>query len=101
MGVEDLIPLGGDRYRPRVDTMHWRIERRGDGWELTNTQGMRHHLGQGPHSRVETTEGGLTKTAQWLLEEMSDTNGNDVSYSYRRSAPQRYLERGSSGARMF
>jgi RHS repeat-associated protein len=90
-GVEDLIPIGDGAFRPRVDTMHWRIRRQGDGWELTDVQGHRHRLGMSPSGRVEIVEGGLTKTAQWLLEEMALPSGDTIVYSYLADGPQRYL----------
>lgn len=93
VGTEDLVPVGNGRYRPRVDTLHWRIERQGNGWELTDTQGARYRLGQTAQARVETVEDGVTKVALWLLEEMEDTNGNTVHYFYREEGAQRYLER--------
>jgi hypothetical protein len=92
VGVEDLIPLGGGAYRPRVDTMNWRMLKSGAGWQLTDTRGLRHSLGATAESRVETVEGGLTKTALWLLDTMTDTNGNTVRYSYRQDGAQRYLD---------
>jgi hypothetical protein len=88
IGVEALVPLGGGLYRPRVDTMHWRIRRVGDGWELTDTSGMQHFLGRTANSRIETTESGLQKTALWR-----DRNGHSVRYTYREEGAQRYLER--------
>jgi RHS repeat-associated protein len=98
VGVEDLIPIGGGFYRPRVDTMNWRIQRVGPGWLLTDTRGLRHSLGAASESRVETTEDGLTKTAQWLLDAMTDNNGNAVGFAYRQEGAQRYLERIDWGA---
>jgi RHS repeat-associated protein len=92
VGVEDLIALGGGAYRPRIDTMNWRMVRSGGGWLLTDTRGLRHSLGATAASRVETVEGGLTKTALWLLETMTDTAGNTVRYSYRQEGVQRYLD---------
>ena len=92
VGVEDLVALGDGQYRPQVDTLHWRIERRGDGWELTDTKGTCYRLGQTAQSRVEIIEDGLTKTAIWLLESMEDTNGNIICHRYRQDGAQRYLE---------
>lgn len=93
VGVEDLVSMGSGLYRPRVDTLHWRIRRTGDGWELTDTSGLRHVLGHVLQARVELEQEGLRKTAVWLLERMEDPDGNGVDYHYRQEGPQRYLER--------
>ena len=58
VGSEDLVQIDANQYRPRVDTMHWRIRRQGDGWEITDTQGTRHRLGQAAQARIETSEAG-------------------------------------------
>jgi RHS repeat-associated protein len=92
VGVEELVSIGGGRYRPLVDTVHYRILRSGDGWEVTDPRGIRHGLGPSAASRVETVEGGLTKTAEWLLAEVTDTNGNAIRYGYLSDGAQRYLE---------
>src|SRR5216683_4184370 len=92
VGSEDLVQIDANQYRPRVDTMHWRIRRQGDGWEITDTQGTRHRLGQAAQARIETSEAGLTKPASWLLEEMTDTNGNTIRYTYQADGAQRYLQ---------
>jgi RHS repeat-associated protein len=93
VGAEDLVAVGNGHYRPRVDTSHHRILRHGPGWEVTDTHGNRHRLGHTAQARQEVVEDGLTKTACWLLEELADTNGNTVRYSYRVDGAQRYLER--------
>lgn len=90
VGVDDLVPVAGG-YRPRVDTMHARIVRAGDGWELTDTRGLRHVLGATGAARVETVDGGLTRTAEWRLERMIDTSGNAIEYRYQAAGAQRYL----------
>src|SRR5215471_14182211 len=92
VGVEELIPISATGYRPRVDTMHLRIERKGEGWEVTDSQGTLHSLGQTSQSRVEILDDGVIKTASWLLDRMVDTNGNKMTYSYKGDGPQRYLE---------
>jgi hypothetical protein len=92
-GVEDLVALGGRQYRPLVDTLHWRIRRQDDGWELTDTRGTRHLAGATAQARVETIDNGQLKQACWLLESVQDSTGNSSSFTYRAEGAQRYLER--------
>jgi RHS repeat-associated protein len=96
-GAEELVEVAPGRYRPRVDTMHYRILRQPphspDGWEITDTRGTVYDLGRTAQARVETVEGGLTKTAAWLLERMTDTNGNRAQFVYALDGLYPYLQR--------
>ena len=89
-GSETLVEIEPNRYRPKVDTMHWRIERSDNSWILISTWGARHRLGISAQSRIGRP-GSTGATAIWLLEEMEDTNGNKVVYRYRAEGAQRYL----------
>lgn len=94
LGVEDLLltDAASNLYRPRVDTLHWHIQRTASGWEMTDPDGTRYFAGRATASRVETIDNGFTKTALWLLDEMQDRSGYAVQYHYRAEDSQRYLE---------
>ena len=88
---EELIDLGGGRYRHRKEEQFRRVERSGDGWEVRDRSGRRFVLGTTPASRIEDTQGGATRTYAWLVERAIDRNGNEVRYDYVRDAGQLYL----------
>lgn len=90
-GVENLVALGGDRYRPLVDTVHWRIERQGDGWLVTDTSDRVHRLGFGPGARIADTSEGTERVGAWLLESLTDSFGNTVAFTWEPHGTQRYL----------
>ena len=62
VGAEDLLEVAPGQFRPLVDTLNWRILRQGDGWEVTDTRGLRQRLGATPAGRVETVRDGTTLT---------------------------------------
>ena len=39
LGGEILVPVGGNRYRPKTDTQSWMIERTGDSWRVRTGDG--------------------------------------------------------------
>ena len=93
VGAEELVEVAPGQYRPAVDTLQWRILRQGDGWEVTDTRGLRQRLGRTAQARIETVRDGAPVAAQWMLEDLTDTNGNSVSYTYLADGPQKYLDR--------
>lgn len=89
---EEIIPLGGGRYRHQREIHFRRIDRSGDGWEIRDKGGRCFILGTTPGSRIEETAAGATRTLAWLIEKAIDTNGNEINYHYRRDRGQLYLE---------
>jgi len=79
-GAEVLVPVGGNRYRPRDDSRFWSIERTGDSWQIRTGDGRTLHFGRSEASR-ELAPGG---TFAWWLDEELDPAGNAVTYTYRR-----------------
>ncbi len=90
-GVDDLVDVGGGAYRPRVDTMFYRILRKDAGWEVTDTAGTVYALGASAAARVGTTADGSEKVAAWLLESSTTAAGDVVSYEYVPDGAQRYV----------
>ena len=54
-GVDDLVDVGDGAYRPRVDTLFYRILQKNPGWEVTDTAGTVYTLGTTDGARIETT----------------------------------------------
>ena len=44
--AEVLVPVGGNRYRPKTDTKFWKIERDGDAWQIQTGDGKTMRFGQ-------------------------------------------------------
>jgi RHS repeat-associated protein len=84
VGVGELVPMPDGGWRPEVDTLGWRIRRHGDGWEITDRDGVRYLLGLTVDGQVRLPG---NRVASWLLESGTDTAGNTIAYAYRGAAP--------------
>ena len=85
--AEVLIPVGGNRYRPRTDNTFSFIDRFGDGWRLRTGDGRTMLFGQTPGSREFNGLG----VFGWHLDEVRDPAGNRIVYSYHRDGNRLYL----------
>ena len=56
--AEVLVPVGGNRYRPKTDSQHWFIERIADHWRIRTGDGRTLLFGQSEASRE--VNGGLS-----------------------------------------
>lgn len=90
-GVDDLIDVGNGRFRPRIDTMFYRILRQGDGWQITDTAGTVYTLGATTGGRIATTVGGSERVGAWLIETMTTAAGDTIAYTYAQDGSQRYV----------
>ena len=88
-GVDDLVDMGDGTFRPRVDTVFFRIRRQGQGWEVTDTKGTVHVLGATPDGQVTD---GASRTGAWLLESSTDAGSDPITYSYQLDGANRYLQ---------
>ncbi len=95
-GAGELLPLGGGRYRPQVDGDAWHIQADGDGFRLTDREGLYYFLGTTPAGRLSDAGGG--RVFAWHLERFEDPLGNMVTFGWRRDGDQLYLERVAYGA---
>ncbi len=89
---EELVHIGGDEYRMRVEREFTRFFRRDDHWEAVKRDGQRLIFGRNPESRLEVTKDGETLAHKWCLEELSDPNGNTIHFSYLRDEGCLYLK---------
>lgn len=87
---EELLPVGGDEYRPRIETRFSRLYRRGapasDYWEVAERDGTRCIFGAEPDHRLHDDHG---RIASWWLSRRTDANGNTIDYRYRRDRSTR------------
>ncbi len=83
----ELVPLGQDLYRLKIEGLFLRVQRAGEGWEVWERDGTHHYLGTTTASRLETPNG----TFAWWPERSIDTNGNEIRYHYSHHAGQIYL----------
>src|SRR6187402_1738070 len=86
--ADTLIPVGGNKYRPKTDNKFWQIEKLGQGWKILHGNGKTWLLGQTDASRE--VEG--TKIFAWYLDEEIDQAGNSIKYKYKRDGNKLYLE---------
>jgi RHS repeat-associated protein len=87
-GAELLVPVGGNRYRPKTDTQFWLIERVGESWRVRTGDGRTLLFGQTTASR----ESDGARVFAWYLDEERDAAGDRVLYAYRRDGGRLYLE---------
>jgi hypothetical protein len=71
---ETLVPLGGGAYRPRFETTYRTYQFVVDHWEVRDSQGFFFRFGGDSSSRID----GL----QWMLDLVTDANGNQMSVKY-------------------
>ena len=86
----NLVDVGNGRYRTRIES-HLKIEKRpcssnssGESWEVTAKNGTRYSFGA-TQDADNLLSPGVPETSQgwrWSLNRITDTNGNDIYYSY-------------------
>lgn len=86
--AEVLVPVGGNRYRPKTDSQHWFIERIAEHWRIRTGEGRTLLFGQSDASRE--INGGLVFA--WHLDQEQDAAGNTITYQYRRDGARLFLD---------
>jgi RHS repeat-associated protein len=88
-GSEELVPVGGGRYRQRTEGTFVRVDKGPDGFEARSRSGIIYRFGWGqPEARVETQG----RTFAWYLTDIYDPLGNHVAYRYAREGLRPYLQ---------
>jgi hypothetical protein len=82
---EELLKVGPNHYRCRIEKNYWRIERVGNGWKVHDRSGNLYVLGESANSQVFNPANQVEVQA-WMLDRLEDPNGNVIQYSYRRDA---------------
>jgi RHS repeat-associated protein len=80
-GQEDLVPVGGGRFRPRSEGLFAEIERREDSWLVRSLDGVRSRYGGDPSAVCEDPDR-PGRVFAWRLTETTDPLGNVVTYEY-------------------
>src|SRR5215207_418832 len=86
--AEVLIPVGGNRYRPKTDSHHWFIERIANHWRIRTGDGRTLLFGQSEASRE--INGGMVFA--WHLDQELDAAGNSITYKYIRNSGRLLLD---------
>jgi RHS repeat-associated protein len=89
-GVGDLVATGGGTFRPAIDMATWRVEPSGDGFRITDKQGLFYFLGTSPGARL--TEPATGRVFAWHLERIEDALGNSAAFTWKRDGNQLFLD---------
>jgi RHS repeat-associated protein len=94
-GVGELVAVGGGGYRPAIDTATWRAQAAGDGFRITDQQGLFYFLGTTPAARLADAASG--HVFAWHLERIEDALGNTAVFTWQRDGNQLSLATVSYG----
>jgi RHS repeat-associated protein len=87
---DELLPVGGDAYRLRIDERFARIshviEDGRDFWVVTERDGTRVFYGLDPDHRLHDGGG---RISAWYVSKKQDASGNEVRFTYTRHATTR------------
>jgi RHS repeat-associated protein len=89
VGVGDLIDMGSGRYRPTVDTSGQLIIFAGGYWTLTDSQDNSYTLGKTLNAQIS---GPTNSPAVWLVDSLTDSQGNTIAFSWLEQDGGRLLE---------
>jgi RHS repeat-associated protein len=70
-----------------------RVERTGNRWKITDSNGVVYYFGLTTASRQEDTVGGALRTVAWFPELVVHLNGRTINYEYLHHHGQVYLSR--------
>jgi RHS repeat-associated protein len=94
-GAGELLRLPDGSYRPEVDGGAWRAVAEGDGFRLTDREGLHYLLGTDATARL--TGAGPAQVAAWHLQRIEDPLQNTVQFHWLRDGGQLYLDTMSYG----
>jgi hypothetical protein len=92
----DLVYVGGNDYRAKIEGSFVRIRKNGNIWEVTDKTGTRYLFGQVTNYFGQTTNSrmdGPPGIFKWFLDQVTDTNGNSMTLTYFKDQGQVYLDR--------
>lgn len=90
----DLVQIPTGEYRAKIEGGFSRIEKVGEHWKMTDKVGTVYRFGFTPDSRQEFTPSpGTVQVFRWSLDQVVDTNGNVMSFTYSKDQGQIYLDR--------
>jgi len=77
---DELLPVGGEHYRLRIEGRHARVRHAGDHWIVEERDGTRVFFGVDSDHRLHDGH----RTAAWFVSHKIDVHGNRVDYTYTR-----------------
>ncbi|MBI4600556.1 MAG: hypothetical protein HY721_01210, partial [Planctomycetes bacterium] len=78
MDGEELVQLADGSFRSENESSFLRYQRAGNGWEARAKDGTLYGFGKAPAAQIQ--EGG--RAFKWLLERVTDLDGNAIEYRY-------------------
>src|SRR5574341_219699 len=81
-GAGELVALADGTLRPRVDAGAWRAAREGDGFRLTDRNGLQYVLGTTAAARL-CDPARPDRVYAWQLERIEDALGNVATVKWR------------------
>lgn len=90
-----LVAAGGGVYRAATESEYRRYEKKGDGWEVRDTEGTIFRFGSTPSTRIEAPgpADGSTWIGEWLVDQIEDRNGNTLSVQYATDQGSFYISK--------
>lgn len=86
----ELSFISGTTYRPRVtETDFIKYDLQSNAWIATTKDGTKYFYGTAASSRVDNPSD-TSKVYRWMLDEVRDTNGNSIFYTYTKNSNQIY-----------
>lgn len=86
----ELIDQGNGIYTPRTENGSFlRYEYSNDTWTVTDKQGTEYQFGTTTQARQDNLAD-TTQIFSWMLETITDTNSNTISYSYFKDQGEIY-----------
>ncbi|MBW7475377.1 FG-GAP-like repeat-containing protein [Paenibacillus oenotherae] len=92
-GGGELAETGDGTYRLNPDTNGWIIAREGEGFRIMDNAGKYYRLGTTGNGRQTLHIGGSEEVYSWVIQEIEDSLGFKVRYSYLHDGNVLYPER--------
>ncbi len=100
MGILDLIPIGGNVYRPKIESGYSLFEKiddaNGEYWEALDKSGNTSLFGVTAAARLLMPDG--SETALWNISQVLDRNSNYTTFSYLCDGGSSTPQRGCTGS---
>lgn len=84
----ELVFIGGNEYRPKIEGAFMRFVFNGSSWIVTDKQGKKYILGSRSDSQIVSG----AKTFAWYLERVEDLQGNYLVVNYFKDSNQPYVQ---------
>lgn len=88
----ELVSQGGGVYTPRIENGSFlKYEYSGNVWTITDKEGTSYEFGLTASARQDNSVN-TSEIFTWMLEKVTDTNGNVIDYTYFKDGGQIYPE---------